>query len=234
MWYPGQDWRVVESLKTLRGQLRPLAPNTPALAFGTIADDQHSVDSDHYPHYYDVLGPIAVVCALDFPLAEQLDPRKVLEAIRVSRDPRVKYGISNGEMFSSYPTSLYPAWTWRPYGGSDGHFTHGHLSVLATILADNTRIWSVRIGRKPTMYVFGSAGRLYAGSPGSGAIQIAGSLYNKFIAKGVMDLGVIDDEEELRELLFVNSDSDTIQSVELDAIRTMVREEIDKTRLVQS
>lgn len=143
MWTPGEPWRVVESLRTLHTQLRPLAPGVPASAFGTIADDAHLSSSDHYPHYYSALGTVAVVCAKDFPDAELLDPWVVLEAIRVSRDPRVKYGISRGQMFSSYATSSYPAWVWRPYGGADGHFTHGHLSVVGDAGADGTQPFKI-------------------------------------------------------------------------------------------
>jgi hypothetical protein len=64
----------------------------------------------------------------------------VLDDIRRSRDPRVKYGISNGQMFSSYAVSGYAAWTWRPYNPKNGdkHFTHGHLSVVGDARADGT------------------------------------------------------------------------------------------------
>jgi hypothetical protein len=67
----------------------------------------------------------------------------VLDDIRRSRDPRVKYGISNGQMFSSYAVRGFDAWAWRPYDPSDGdrHFTHGHLSVVGDARADGTQPW---------------------------------------------------------------------------------------------
>jgi hypothetical protein len=135
-------WRVANSVLTLHRQLRPLAPGAPGTAFGTIGDTDHSSTSDHAAKDFPGWGD-DIVTAGDFPQAERLDPRAVLEAIRQSRDQRVKYGISNGQMFSSYPTSAYPAWTWRPYSGSDGHFGHGHLSVVGDVRADDPRPWAI-------------------------------------------------------------------------------------------
>ncbi|WP_433049152.1 hypothetical protein [Dactylosporangium sp. CS-033363] len=67
----------------------------------------------------------------------------MLDDIRRSRDARVKYGISNGQIFSSYAVSGYPAWAWRPYNPKNGdrHFTHGHLSVVGDSRADGTQPW---------------------------------------------------------------------------------------------
>ncbi|MEU7872827.1 hypothetical protein [Dactylosporangium sp. NPDC049140] len=74
----------------------------------------------------------------------------MLDDIRRSRDARVKYGISNGQMFSSYAVSGYGAWTWRPYNPKNGdrHFTHGHLSVVGDARADGTQPWQT-IGANP-------------------------------------------------------------------------------------
>lgn len=135
-------WRVAKSIPTLQAQLRPLAPNAPTSSWGTISDAAHSSTSDHSPHDFPGWGS-QIVTAGDFPKAERLDPRAVLDAIRRSHDVRVKYGISNGEMFSSYPTSKYAAWTWRPYSGSDLHFGHGHLSVVGDARADGTQPWAI-------------------------------------------------------------------------------------------
>lgn len=138
-------WRVAGSVRQLHRQLRPLAPNAPAVAFGTVADTVHTEASDHYPKVYPGLGARPVVCAGDFPKAERLNPRAILDAIRRSHDPRVKYGISEGRQFSSYAAHGFPPWTWRPYGGSDGHFDHGHLSVVGDARADQTHPWQIGI-----------------------------------------------------------------------------------------
>ncbi len=125
-----------------------MAPKAAATSWGLKGDDKHESTSDHTPHDFAGWGS-DIVTAADFPKAGDLDPRAVLDAIRLSRDDRAKYGISNGEMFSSYPAHGFAAWTWRPYSGADGHFTHGHLSVVGDKRADNERPWAiVPVGNK--------------------------------------------------------------------------------------
>lgn len=139
-------WRTAKSVLTLLDQLRPLAVGAPPGSFGTIGDLSHAAStSDHNPRLIVGLGSTPVVTAGDFPWFGRLDPHAVLEAIRRSRDPRVKYAISRGQMFSSYPTSSHSAWTWRPYSGRDQHITHGHLSVVADARADDPRPWQITI-----------------------------------------------------------------------------------------
>jgi hypothetical protein len=141
-------WRVVNSLTTLRLQLDAAFPGRSHASDGTIADDAHSTTSDHYPHRYAVLGSTPVVTAFDgtHDPAHGCYNRRVCEAIRVSRDPRVKYVISNGELYSSYSTSSRRAWEWGPYtGSSDPHRTHFHISVLPTALADSTAPWAIGV-----------------------------------------------------------------------------------------
>jgi hypothetical protein len=139
-------WRAARSLLTLHSQLRPLAPGAPASSFGLVGDLSHAAGtSDHNPRDFPGWGS-SIVTAADFPLAGRLDPRAVLESIRLSRDPRVKYAISRGQMYSSYSSGGIPPWTWRHYSGSDGHFDHGHLSVVGDARADDTRPWAITGG----------------------------------------------------------------------------------------
>lgn len=56
------------------------------------------------------------------------------------RDSRVKYVISNGAIAASYPAAGKPAWTWRPYDGSNPHTKHAHVSIWSTARGD-TRPW---------------------------------------------------------------------------------------------
>lgn len=136
-------WRPAKSLVVLVGQLKPLAPTAPAVAWGYIGDANHTSTSDHSPKDFPGWGS-DIVTATDFPNGYGLDARTVLDAIRQSRDPRVKYGISNGQMFSSYVSSTgVPAWTWRTYTGADGHFGHGHLSVVGDKRADGEQPWQI-------------------------------------------------------------------------------------------
>jgi hypothetical protein len=140
-------WRAARSLLVLHQQLkagsRAAPPATGADEWGLIGDAAHDPTSDHAPHDFPGWGN-GIVTAADFPNRPDLglDAHQVLDDIRRSRDGRVKYGISNGQMFSSYPVSGYAAWTWRPYSGSDKHFTHGHLSVVGDARADGVQPWA--------------------------------------------------------------------------------------------
>jgi hypothetical protein len=147
-------WRVARSILTLFGQLQAKAPmarprpvgQLVADEWGTIGDAAHDPGSDHSPHNFPGWGA-QIVTAGDFPNRPDLglDAHQVLDNIRRSHDPRVKYGISNGQQFSSYPVSGYDAWTWRPYNPKNGdkHFTHGHLSVVGDARADGTQPWAI-------------------------------------------------------------------------------------------
>jgi hypothetical protein len=136
-------WRPARSLPVLHRQLRPLAPHADPASWGLKGDDRHDSTSDHAPKDFPGWGN-DIVTAADFPDEEQLVAFDVLDAIRLSRDPRVKYGISEGLMFSSYPARGYDAWVWRPYTGtSDPHDTHGHLSVVGAPIADDERPWTI-------------------------------------------------------------------------------------------
>lgn len=143
-------WRAARSLLVLHQQLQAGAPRakppaTAADAWGLVGDAKHDPTSDHSPKNYPGWGA-QIVTAADFPNRPDLglDAHQVLDDIRRSRDARVKYGISNGQMFSSYRVSGYDAWTWRPYSPKNGdrHFTHGHLSVVGDARADGTQPWA--------------------------------------------------------------------------------------------
>jgi hypothetical protein len=145
MWSTGQSWRVVNSLNKLNEQIRAYAPRaappaTDANSWGSIADNVHSVSSDHYPHYYDALGSTAVVCARDFPHAPSLglDGHVVTEHMRQARDPRVQYIICDRRI-----TGVNYGWQWNTYTGSDPHDTHFHVSSVHTAIADSTATWSL-------------------------------------------------------------------------------------------
>lgn len=72
------------------------------------------------------------------------DAHAVVEAIRRSRDPRVKYIISNGRIANSYANGSSPPSAWRTYSGSNKHTKHAHLSVVATKSdCDSTSPWVI-------------------------------------------------------------------------------------------
>ena len=110
-------------------QATALWPNRNRASDGTCASQAHSQQnpsSDHEPNEF---GEAMAFDLTDDP-AHGIDTWALWDDIRQRRDPRVKYGICDRQMFSSYPSSGYPAWTWRPYSGSNPHTTHGHMSIL--------------------------------------------------------------------------------------------------------
>jgi hypothetical protein len=148
-------WRTAASLLVLHTQLktetRAAPPATQASEWGTIGDAAHDPTSDHSPHDFAGWGS-QIVTAADFPNRPDLglDAHAVLDSIRRSRDPRVKYGISNDQIFSNHPAGGFAAWAWRPYlpgnPWRDRHETHGHLSVVEDVRADGTQPWATGIG----------------------------------------------------------------------------------------
>jgi hypothetical protein len=122
------SWRVAKSLEKLRHQVNARHPGRMKHADGTIGDAAHSSRaSDHNPHIKD--GGIGVVSALDLTHDPQngFDSYVFAESLRQGRDPRIKYVISNGRIFSSTTSP----WTWRKYTGSNPHRSHCHISVHA-------------------------------------------------------------------------------------------------------
>jgi hypothetical protein len=139
-------WRLVASLGVYIEQINQLAPGRSRASDGTIGDAAHQVTmSDHNPHLVAGLGPTPVVTAADITHdpAHGCDCGTVADELRVSRDARIKYVIFSRRMFSSYASSGYPPWTWRPYGGSDPHTNHSHLSVVDDARADGTQPWLI-------------------------------------------------------------------------------------------
>jgi hypothetical protein len=147
--WEGRAWTLVPSLVVLGQQISVLHPKGHG-ADGTVASKPHDAanpTSDHRPTPY--IGP-GVVRALDFGETTEDDVFKVLEAIRLSRDPRVKYVIHERRLFSSYASGTTGPFEWRPYGGPAPHDDHGHISTLAGLDTD-TRPWVITNVEEPTM-----------------------------------------------------------------------------------
>jgi hypothetical protein len=139
-------WRVAKSLETLRMQVNARWPGRSKKTDGAKGDDAHAArKSDHNPNDQEV------VTALDIthdPLHGP-DARKLAESLVASRDARIKYIISNGEICSGMGQD-HPAWVWRRYTGSNAHRTHMHISVRTPdALYDLETPW--QIGQRPAV-----------------------------------------------------------------------------------
>ena len=139
------QWRVAKSLLVLRDQVNRKAPNRKKASDGTIGDAAHQTrNSDHNPWVRD--GSIGVVTAMDVTHdpADGCDAGELAESIRGSRDARVKYLIWNRHILNSLPIGGSPPWTWRPYGGSNPHDHHVHISVKPDKADyDSTVAWNI-------------------------------------------------------------------------------------------
>ncbi|CAH0355645.1 MAG: DNA/RNA non-specific endonuclease [Sphingobium sp.] len=139
------DWRVAKALLTLKNQVNARAPRRSKASDGTIGDAAHaSRSSDHNPWISD--GRQGVVTAMDITHDPNggCDANALAEAIRASKDKRVKYIIWNRCIASSAPKDGQPAWAWRPYSGRNPHNHHVHISV-GTEKADydSTAPWAI-------------------------------------------------------------------------------------------
>jgi hypothetical protein len=135
-------WRVAKSLDVLLRQVNAKWPERSKKSDGAKGDDAHaSRASDHNPN------AAGVVCARDFTNDPAGGPnaRQLAETLVASRDERIKYIISNGQICSG-PGANHPAWVWRPYDGPNKHTKHMHISVRPpAALYDDETPWKLGI-----------------------------------------------------------------------------------------
>lgn len=137
-------WRVAGSLLVLRDQINAAHPKRSKASDGTIGDPAHAAStSDHNP---DAFG---VVRALDLTHDPKngLDAGDLAEQLRVARDPRIKYVISDRRIFAG-PDGPQP-WVWRPYRGSNPHTSHVHVSVVGYTSGDDSHRWQLDAAPAP-------------------------------------------------------------------------------------
>ena len=121
--------RPALSIAKLRQQVDAALPNRNKDSDGMLGDAAHqSRTSDHNPWVVD--GNNRVVTAIDITHDPKngFDSYKFAEHLRQTKDPRVKYVISNKRIFSY---EVMP-WQWRKYTGSNPHDEHVHVSVRPT------------------------------------------------------------------------------------------------------
>lgn len=124
-WEP-RPWEVSGPVDSLADEIEAAYPD-PRGADGTVASRTHDLNnpnSDHRPH--PTTGP-GIVRAIDI---GENDPEgaEIAEALRASRDPRIKYVIHEGRIFASYNRPYRAAWEWGDYAGDD-HAGHVHVST---------------------------------------------------------------------------------------------------------
>jgi hypothetical protein len=138
-------WRIAKSLLRLREQVNARFPTRNKREDGAIGDAAHATrNSDHNPWVRD--GSMGVVTAVDIThdAHSGCTGEALAEAIRGSRDPRVKYIIWNWRICSSSRVGGTAAWAWRPYRGDSPHNKHIHISVKPAKTAyDDASDWRI-------------------------------------------------------------------------------------------
>lgn len=135
-------WTLDPPIGDLRQQLHS-ETGVPLSEFGTIGDPDHAArTSAHNPESPPPAGnPDNEVDALDVPhVPPRLDCHVVTEALRLSRDPRLRLVIFDRRQFSSYDHADGDPYTWRPYHGDDPHTEHAHVE-RTDARRDDRRPW---------------------------------------------------------------------------------------------
>ena len=130
----------------LESRQKPFDPPNPSRCDGAVAKQSggrydrrycsSARKSDHNPNENNV------VTAMDITHdpVHGVDAGAIAEMLRLSKDPRIKYVISNRRIFSS----LQSPWQWRHTTGANAHTKHVHVSVLAIpALCDDTKPWTI-------------------------------------------------------------------------------------------
>lgn len=139
--------RLAYSLVTLRSQINAAFPGRSKAADGWIGDEAHSArTSDHNP------GADGVVEAIDVTHdPKHFDAHKWAREVLVkSGDKRLKYVISNGQIWSAEKASQ----GWRQYGGANKHTQHIHVSVVNSLM-DEDDLWQISAKRALRLIVNG-------------------------------------------------------------------------------
>lgn len=144
------EWRVAQSLLTLRDEINAKWPSRSKDSDGTIGDANHaSRSSDHNPWIADPPGP-HVVSAMDITHDPSggCDSYALAQWLLDHRDPRIKYVISYRRIASGAGGSS--PWIWRKYTGINPHDHHVHISVKdSKPLFDSTKPWGIAEGSMP-------------------------------------------------------------------------------------
>ncbi|WP_380166580.1 hypothetical protein [Jannaschia sp. R86511] len=141
-------YRLAHSLVDLRAEVDAAYPGRDKASDGWIGNAEHASRGNGSDHNPDRSHPLGIVRALDLDKDDRDGSRAniaqtVVDAMLRTKDPRVKYVIWRGRMFSSYVSRGVPAWTWRPYNGVNGHFEHVHVSVNPGSTGDRPGPWRI-------------------------------------------------------------------------------------------
>lgn len=131
------NWRLANSLITLRNQLNGMFPARSKASDGAIGDQAHAArKSEHNPNAAGVVRAIDVT----HDPKNGVDCHELAKALCTSKDNRVLYIIWNGRI-TVQGTNLQK---WKPYPGKNAHTHHLHISVRAEAVFYDTAVkWNL-------------------------------------------------------------------------------------------
>lgn len=173
VWKGDAKNRLAKSLVTLIDDIDQKVPSRDTHNDGTIGDAAHQKKgkaSDHNPNL--TQGGKGIVTAMDVTHdpADGFDAGAFAEQLRLAQDPRIKYVIFDGRIFSS---TVSP-WTWRNRDKGPGdHSEHVHISVVDDpALFDDTRAWPVNLPTSTVGRVTGFPPTIKLGSSGPAVLDL--------------------------------------------------------------
>ncbi len=140
VWRGDASGRVAKSLLTLIDQVDARWPTRMRTNDGTIGDAAHAATKSD--HNKDSKGIVRALDITNDP-AHGVNARAIAQALLDSRDPRLSYVISNGQMARTYPHAGTTPWQWSKYTGPSPHTEHCHVSVVSDDRADGTKPWAL-------------------------------------------------------------------------------------------
>ena len=134
-------WRLAGSLLQMRAQLDAMYPGRSKENDGGIGDETHATGpSDHNPWVKDDATGVVTAIDVTHDPSSGCDGNKLAEALRKSRDERIKYVVWNRQICSA---TVSP-WKWRAYTGDNPHTHHVHVSVSSSKdLYDDSKDWRI-------------------------------------------------------------------------------------------
>lgn len=144
---PDSRGRLAKSLVVLFKQIEDrYSDNRDTSSDGTIGDVDHETRrSEHNVRNTSTPGICRALDITNDP-AHGVVSNDIAHALIASRDPRIDYVISNGQIASS---SVSP-WKWRTYSGSNKHNRHFHVSVKENPrLYDDAAPWKFTTPERP-------------------------------------------------------------------------------------
>ena len=150
--------------KAALAQATVLWPNRSRLSDGIMGDLRHQqFPSDHNDgNAFDLTDDPAHGC----------DAHALVRELVARRDPRLKYVISRGQIWSA----LLAAKGWRRYTGENPHIKHAHVSITWAARGDTSPWWTQPAPRKAVV-VNGYVDSLVAPNGGTWHLAADGGIF---------------------------------------------------------